>query len=111
MKNILLTAGILLSFIFLVSCKSKVGVTIEKEELVGNTYSYVISINNDKIDESNLDSLTNNTVYELYNKHKVDIGNSKVYFSITFKINDNPELVQVYVVNQNLENPGLKKLS
>lgn len=120
MRKIIITLGILGSLLFLVSCKKPDveptldfddRISVQSDEFIGNTHSFIFTLENSVTNQTDIDELTNNTIYVIYNYYRSEISNKKRYFKLTFKVTSKDDLVQMYVVNQSLESPGLKKLS
>lgn len=116
MRKLLSIFTILVLALLLVACNGDKGnpdaldVEVIESSLEGNTYTFVVSVNSSL--EENLTSIAYSTATTIYEEIKPNLDNSKSYFlNITFEIDDEVKLNHNWIINKNIENPGLQLIN
>ncbi|MDY0276839.1 MAG: hypothetical protein RBQ97_02005 [Acholeplasma sp.] len=112
MRKISFVLLLLLTSIFLISCKKESGtnVNIIEQSLEGNNYFFTLNVDGTFTDEEFIE-LSYSSSSELYSSLKEKINNKKYYLTITLTNNKANRLQLRFVINETIEKPGLQLLS
>ena len=107
MKKIITFTFLLLTLLTIGACGSKTNSNIISSDLSGNTYTYVINIDENISEENDLLSAAYSVSSSLYESIKDDIGANKRYLDLTIQIQGTNKVKLRFVINENITKPGL----
>src|SRR5690554_358537 len=111
MRKTLTFTLLLLTLFVLVACGSKTSGNILKSELLGNTYTYVLNIDENITKDNDLLSAAYSASSHIYESIQDEIGLGKYYLDLTIQIKGTNKVQLKFVINENITKPGLKLIS
>lgn len=109
MRKIIMFLSILTFILLLVACE-KGGNQIISQKFEGNTYTFVVSTDEDLTNEEQIE-FTYNVAHTIYSELKDDIETSKRVLKLTLQINKEDSLTVIFNINESVEKPGLNLLT
>lgn len=111
MRKTLTFTLLLLTLFVLVACGSKTSGNILNSELLGNTYTYVLNIDENITKDNDLLSAAYSASSHIYESIQDEIGLGKYYLDLTIQIKGTNKVQLKFVINENITKPGLKLIS